>query len=194
MPPKMVWWSLTVCALCFFSSVPGRADDQAAKEPENAVAVNLIRMIDSSILNFISPGTVEIPLALEYQHSSGSHFTRFVAVTIIYSAKSGNSTFSFEQIYEADWHPFNQGMNGWFFGAFLDTSFVDFETSSGSFASDLIIGLGLAIGYELALANSLFLEFSGGAGVGIGYNSGSFGSVIVPAFPYRVDVALGYRF
>ena len=144
-------------------------------------------------MNFTSPGTLEIPLAFEYQHSSGGHFTRFVAVTLTYSYNAGNSTFTFDQVFEADWHPFNQGMNGWFFGAFLDTGYVDLDNNDGSFSSDIIIGVGPAIGYELTFPNSLFLEFSGGVGVGIGYNTGAFGSVMVPAFPYRIDVALGYK-
>jgi hypothetical protein len=170
------------------------ADDQAKSELQNAISLNLGRTIQDSVSNFTSPGSLEIPIAIEYQHSSGGHFSRFVAVNITYSYTAGSPTLAFEEVFEADWHPFNQGLNGWFFGVFLDTGYTNYDKSSGSFSSDLTIGIGPAVGYELTFPNRLFLEFAVGIGAGIGYNSGPFGSTMVATFPYRFDIALGFKF
>ena len=193
MPTNRVVCSVILSVFCVFSSARGTADDQGVKEPRDAISLNLIRTIEASIPNFNSSGTIAVPLAFEYQHSSGNHFTRLVAVTFIYSYNAGSTTITFDQIYEADWHPFNQGMDGWFFGVFLDTGYVDLDDRNGNLTSNIVIGVGPAVGYELTFPNRLFLEFSGCVGVGIGYNTGASGAVIVPAFPYRIDAALGYR-
>jgi hypothetical protein len=201
MQHKMVWVVAIVCIVVVLSPILGVAEDQNPKEEQNAFSLNMYLTFAELLLNVTpaeglsgntAPVTFCIPVAINYQRVMANHLVLFVAPTFIYYRSSVYTILTLDQKLAVDWHPFDRGLNGWFFGAFLD---FDYLYNGGITSAAFSYSVGPSVGYELTLQNNLQIEFA--FGVGIGSPNNSYLNMSEWWFatpPYRLDFGLGYRF
>jgi hypothetical protein len=191
-----------VCALFFFSSILGAAQDRASDEAQNVISVNVLGAPITAIADSTS-GLVAIPLSVDYQRVLTDHYTlsiipRFeflVASAIPNSiAYSTLDSFDLHPWVEMDWHPFDKGLNGFFVGL-AAVGALDLKWS-GNQDTTVFLGVAPVVGYMLVLPWNINLDFALGAAFGgnIVVDSSKNTSLGLAVDHSRIEVGLGYRF
>jgi hypothetical protein len=193
------------CALFVLLAVLCAAEGQAPAPAGNALSLNLFMTAGGLLRNL--PGTRDlyraqptatacIPLALEYERLVADHLVLAVAPMLVYYRVNGYDGLTIDQVVAVEWHPFDTGLLGWFFGAFID---FDYFTYFGSASSLTVFGIGPSVGYERAIGDRLVFKVALGVGMGPQYYKNVNGFLGQTngwsvAFPLRSNIGLGFRF
>jgi len=134
-------------------------------------------------------------VALDYQRVLTDHLALSVPVFLVVQ-----SSFMFQPWLQVDWHPFDSGLNGLFFGIAAMAAVIG---SGQGNQYGYYVGIGPAIGYQLLLGLGINLDFalswaalSGGFATNLA-GQRSFYIIPIPytiLMPQRLEIALGYRF
>ncbi|MGA2639981.1 MAG: hypothetical protein ABSG21_03635 [Spirochaetia bacterium] len=146
---------------------------------------------------------VSVPLVIDFQQVLADHYSltfipffEFLVASTVHNsiANSSLDSFEFQPWVEVDWHPFDEGLNGFFVGlAGVGSLEVKW---SGNKDTTIFLGVAPVIGYQLLLPWSFDLDFALGVALGgsIVVDSAGNASISLAATHSRIEFALGYMF
>jgi hypothetical protein len=182
MQPRRVSVLLTIFALFVLLPCLSAAGDTSPKEARNAISTDILEPVLQLVFNASIYDSSITPFEISYQRVLLDNIVLSGVIRIGYRPSIGN--FDMSPWVELDWHPFDNGLRGFFFGPALST---DFSLNTGN---SFYGGLGAALGYQIFLPWNIML-----AGVsGLTYGPEFFRDSIVFRPSVRLVIALGYRF
>jgi hypothetical protein len=166
----------------------------AANKNRNEVSLDLFSPI---LLNITSP--ISVPIYIDYQRMLNDHLVLSLIPAFYYSQRIATTdSYVFEPWIELDWHPWGEGLNGFFVGPAIGIPITWIFTSGlPDVRLQIGAGIGVAIGYQFVFSNGLALDLSAGILVGYTYSFASQGEPAQGGFgtpPGHLSIALGYQF
>ena len=189
MKSKIIWTMAIVCIMFVQSPSHGNAQTTVLAEKKNALSLDVLSGAALAIVGAMS-GTVNVPVFINYQRVIFDHFTVSIIPFLNYWGLEGGWAFRLMPWAEADWHPFDKGLNGLFLG-FAAVGSIDLD-SRPNMANSYFLGLAPVVGYQFLLPWNLDLDFA--FGLAFGERFGTDGSADFGAYRSRIEIGFGYRF
>jgi len=173
---------LTLSVLLLVPTI-GIASDLETREAQNEVAIDFGMPIFLNVAASVSGGYA-IPLYLNYQQVLTRHLTLSVSPSVAFLQQIYRQVMQLTLWLELDWHPFQDGLRGFFLGPAIAFLYVRDNISS----PDTTVSVGGTVGYQFLLPANLDID----VGLGLAYGLLQTYST-QPVIP-RAVLALGYRF
>jgi hypothetical protein len=148
-----------VTTAILFLSLPiiAMASDQAPVGPRNELSVELAMPIAIN-LAVVNDGYA-VPIVLDYQRVLSDHFVLSVVPGLLFVHRGTLGDILLAQLWvELDWHPFQEGLRGFFIGPAVVGLYA--SNVYGSFGSAGTAMAGAALGYQILLPANLDLDIS----------------------------------
>jgi len=142
-----------------------------AQEPDNAISVDLFLPAMSPLSRLSDEEMVFIPLNVKYQRVLTEHRVLMLKMGLTYSWNSdGESILDIYPMLALEWHPFDTGLKGFYFGPSLFFSYSVYSHSGTTTAGDLDYSywavVGGNLGYEFVLRSNMVIDLIFGLGYG----------------------------
>ena len=161
------------------------ASDQEVQGPLNELSIDAATPV---IFNLAVSNGYAVPVYISYQRVLANHWVLSVipGVFYVYDNWSGERYVATLWL-ELDWHPFHEGLQGFFLGPSVVAIYSKNSSSSSESGASAMVGA--TLGYQIFLPANLDLDIAAGLAFGSAPGSGS----EMQGMP-RVAIALGYRF
>ena len=132
-----------------------------AATPGSEVSNNvLFTVID--IAASAAGGIVDVPLLFRYERVLAPHWCLVVAPDVEVTWGASRAYLQLSPKAEMDWHPFDEGLSGFFVGATLFPSLG--IVLSGAATGGATVGLGPTVGWQFALPGGINIDLALGIG------------------------------
>jgi hypothetical protein len=162
------------------ATIPSAAE---AREAQNAIAIVLPLVGIDSVSSIQSNSAIQIDL--NYQRVLGNHWVFSFLPRFFYGWGGKGSWVSIYSWVEGDWHPWDDGLGGFFIGPAIQFPLLN------PFSPYNYFDVGGAIGYQLLLPSGFVLDFVARLLLGAGTAGGlATGGISIDA----IEVGFGYQF
>jgi hypothetical protein len=183
MRPRTGFAVILILAVLLLVPTIGTASDQETREAENEVSIDFGMPIFLNVVASASGGYA-IPLFLNYQRVLTRHLTLSVSPSFAFLQLIYRQAMQLTLWLELDWHPFQDGLRGFFLGPAVAILYASDNLSS----PDTTVSAGATAGYQFLLPANIDID------VGLGLAYGFLQTYTTQPIVLRAVLALGYRF